>query len=268
MTTMRDGSDELLDRCHIVQLPLLDVPLVIERGYRGVEETTHSVTFRRRVACTCKLMGCRRCEFVGWIVRTETVNVRVPARIDLGTTFRLPGQGDAIVPDSPGDLAVEVVEESERANELRAAQQARETEQANAWEAARVEALRNRRHHRRAALRAIGLLSVVGVVVGGFVVKSHFDKGDIGAPCATNQDCRSAQCLIVQRALSAGETLQVGESRVPGTSLLAPIVERNICTTTCTRDTECPMTMKCGRARASSLLAPNVTHIEQTCVPR
>ena len=197
-----------------------------QRGYRGAAETRHSLTFRRRVACACELAGCLRCEFVGWIVRTETTE------------------------------------------ELRAAQRAQETQLADAWEAARVERLSDRRRGRRFALRAFGALSVVVVVVGGFVLKSHFDKGEIGAQCATHEDCRSARCLSVQRTLSVGASMQEGETLVPGRSLLAPIAERRVCTADCTREADCPAAMKCGSARSTNLLAPSVAHMEQACVPR
>jgi hypothetical protein len=268
MTMLEGTGGVILGRRHLVKVPVLHIPLVIERGYRGAAETRHSLTFRRRVACACELAGCSRCDLVGWIVRTETIDVQVPAVADIGTALRLPGQGDAIVPNSPGDLAVEVVEEGERAEELRAAQRAQEAQLADAWEAARVERLSDRRQGKRFALRAFGALSVVVLVVGGFVLKKHFDKGEIGAQCATHEDCRSARCLSVQRALSLGELTQDGETPVPGRSLLAPIAERRVCTADCTRDADCPVAMKCGSARSTNLLAPNVAHIERACVPR
>ncbi len=145
-------------------LPVIDVPLVIERNYRGGAGLKHTVTFRRRVACVCGFSGCPKCEAVGWAIRTASVNIDLSAGLDLGKRLVLPGQGDAMDTVSPGDLVVELVEEGERAEELQAKQRTRE----DAWEAARLAKREEARQSRRSNGKV--LLGVMLVVLALVVV--------------------------------------------------------------------------------------------------
>jgi hypothetical protein len=246
-------------------IPVFEVPLVIERGYRGGTEQKLTVTFRRRVACVCGFSGCARCEAVGWVLRTASADIQIPAGIDLGMRLLLPGQGDAMDTVSPGDLMVEIVEEGERAVTLRAEQHAREDE----WEAAFFETRDERRRGRRSSGRLLLAVLLVGTAVGAVAVMVHYRKGEIGKRCEDNGDCRSDRCLVVQRSLTVGDAVAEGEKLLPGHSLLAPVTEQRLCSETCTRETDCPAGMTCGTAVATTVLAANVVHdTERACLPR
>ena len=247
----------------LVTIPVIDVPLVIERGYRGVGNTKHSHALRRRVACACALSGCRRCALVGWVVRTETVDVQIPEGLHVGSTLRLPGQGDAIAPGALGDVSVEIVEAGERAEELRAAQRALETTISAEWERTRLVRLRERRQR---WFGALGVLALVVVGTGSLFLKYHFDKIDIGSLCETDSDCQSGRCASFRRPLLLSESMQGGETLVTGTGPLARVAERRLCTDTCTRNTDCPPTMKCWSERATDL-ARGIAYPALSCVP-
>ena len=115
------------------------VPLVVRRGYRGLEaESTHEVRYRRRSPCDCA-RSCEKCHWVGWFVEEERPRVTIPAGVDIGVVLRLPNMGDVAIVELPQDiiearegglrgrvptpLEVEVVDEdSARAEELLADQ--------------------------------------------------------------------------------------------------------------------------------------------------
>jgi hypothetical protein len=137
--------------------------------YRGVVAEKRSVALRRRVRCACgRPAGCRACAFVGWTVENETLDIVVPAGIQLGTRLRLGGKGDEALPTGPQDLLVEIVEEGPRADELRAAHAAHE--------AASDEHHRKRRIARAVArtrgMRA-GIIVAAGLLVAAVAIVMH-----------------------------------------------------------------------------------------------
>jgi hypothetical protein len=264
------------------------VPLVVDRGYRGTAEEVRSVAYRRRVCCECQertgagqgfvlvtnnketdngaaLRGCRKCEHVGWLVRGETCDVRLPAGVDIGKKLRLPGQGDILVSTAPGDLLVELAEEGERAAELREAQRAHEKKLDEQWTAARTRRVAERAQAKRRAIQLGAAVGVAFLVFGGVLVKTYLDKGELGAPCTMADDCRSSLCLTTRRAPRIGERLQDDERLVPGRSRLDPLAERGLCTIDCKADEDCPRQMMCEELRESSTLSPNIGHSRRGC---
>jgi hypothetical protein len=237
------------------------VPLVVERMYRGVVTEKRPVTIRRRVRCACAPRGCRLCDLVGWTVKTETLLVVVPEGITLGTRLRLPGKGDETLPTGPQDLIVEVVEVGPRAEELRAAQLAHETaSDAHFNERRTAKALERKSAMRSALMLAIGLLVLGGIIAvsGG---SEYLARTPTGQACARNADCRSNECLAIQRATPA----------LPGSQLRFTTTDRHVCTERCETDSDCPATMECAGVHerlAGLSFAPSGPPDRRACAPR
>lgn len=211
------------------------VPMDGARGYRDAPK--RQVTFKRCASCvTCKQRGCKTCAYVGWVVKDERPDVTLPRDAGPGTRVALDGQRDEFGPFAR-PIFVEVVEPGPRALALGEEQRRYEQHLIDTWGDAR----RAKRTERGA--RRVSLLLLFGVPVV-FGVQWFFGdwlpRGALGAKCAQNADCRSAECLPRERGRDVSvEGHELFVEAVPGAGF---------CTTACSVDADCPASMRCGPA--------------------
>lgn len=251
-------------------LPPRRVPLVVARGYRGVGEETHEIRFRRRKICTCG-DGCTTCSLVGWTVASETAKIELPKGTDIGAVMRLPGMGDARVHRLPiqdliearegaqrvetPPLDIEVVEEGERADELRAAQRDHEGSLEAEHAKLAVKARRSHAKNRTLVIVAAGAFMVAAIIGVRWAQERHNKvELQLGDACHSGSDCRSKLCLT----LDPVPPPKLHESRSDGLK---------VCTELCRTDADCPSSMTCREIPAMSP-PTNLLDTTRLCAPR
>lgn len=253
--------------------PTRRISLVVTRGYRGTVETTVPLALRRRKACAaCEGGGCGACAFVGWTVTPETVRVTVSKGMDVGTVLQLPGAGDDTIGSGAesadivagregrvivtgGALEVEIVEEGERAEELRAAQRAHEASLEADFTATKARIGAQRARSWKIVRGFLVVAAIAGVVFGAIGLEGYVARAPLAAACAANADCRSGLCITVRDEAAARASAAAGTT--------GPEVA-SYCSSTCVTSEDCPSTMSCANlVRGVGTIVPY-----RVCVPR
>jgi hypothetical protein len=169
--------------------------------------------------------GCDACT-EGLTTREETLVVRVPEGIAMGTKLRLAGKGHESCKEAPGDLFLTVEIDVPPPAEARSTKPTKPT-----W------------WNRRSSKEKNGILALVGFVlpltfVVGFVAERK-KLPDLGVSCTRGAECRSGLCLdLYEDAVTID---------VPGGGSFRGFPQRTggVCTAECSDDAECPSSMRC-----------------------
>ncbi|MCW5832958.1 MAG: hypothetical protein KIS78_11160 [Labilithrix sp.] len=168
------------------------LPLEISRAYRDGPAKRVDVLVVRFASCErCWEAGCPRCAFVGWTVASGSITVDVPAGALPGTRIEVEGAGD-VVGGQARPIEFEVVEPGPRADELRFADTDFVTKLETAWSMERAAKARRRRRRR---LTAVGGASALFLALIIHSAVSWVTKGGDGAPCTSDEKCRSDFCF-------------------------------------------------------------------------